>query len=180
MLSAELRTVHTNVIQRKLGEMRVRRHRTLERVRKRWRWDEENPMPPCTLPYQHTYTQTLPLLCSNNGSTATQKCTWKGSEGKQRKITPQSQARRWVNKKTIEIYKEKEESTLLCLEVCEALKKKIKQTGTEREFEEQTHTSTTLVLPLSKFCMMANHVYQTKSKAFPSASESFLLKQTND
>lgn len=59
------------------------------------------------------------------------------------------------------------------------LEEEKKQRGTERRFQ-QPHTNTTVVLSLCMLCMIANHDYHTKSKAFPSAFESFLLKQTND
>ena len=91
MLAVELRTVHNYVIHRNLGETRVSRHRRREREREREREGEVRwgtchaAMHPNTHTHTHTYAQTLPLLCSNNGSIATHKCTGTGSEGTQRK-----------------------------------------------------------------------------------------------
>lgn len=68
---------------------------------------------------------------------------------------------RQAGKQTRKVSQEVEESTLLCLQVCEALKNEIKETGTERMFEKQQHTNTALVLSLCMLCMMANHDYHT-------------------
>lgn len=136
VLAVELRTVHNYVIHRNLGE-ETQKHGETERE---WGEGETRNMPCRRAPLPidaHTRRQTLPLLCSNNGSIATHKCTRTGSGGTGCKITPQNQARRWANKKNpIELHKEK--STLLCLQVCEALKRKKNREGQRENFSNRT------------------------------------------
>lgn len=106
------------------------------RGRDRGRWDEEHALLPCTPPHQQTHTQTLPLLCSNNGSIATNKCTRTGSEGTKRKITPQNQARQWVNKKKNSTKRKRTEYLALPSGV-RVLEEK-NQRRTERKFENNS------------------------------------------
>lgn len=120
---------------------------------------------PCSI--SHTQTQayicslffTEPMEAQQNGNARRQAAN--AHNTKLQALTKNKKNPRQAGKQTRKVSQEVEESTLLCLQVCEALKNEIKETGTERMFEKQQHTNTALVLSLCMLCMTANHDYHT-------------------
>lgn len=149
LFAVEVRVVHNYVIHRDLDETRLRTHTST--ARERQRWDVGHAMLLCT-PLRQTHTHShpptpTPPLCSSR--TATRKCKRTGSAGAHCKFTAHNQhrgqwAKKQINKR--DIYKERGKSTLLCLQVCEALKRKIKQTGEQRGKIEKKHNTPILQL----------------------------------
>ena len=187
MLAVELRTVHNYVIHRNLGETRVSRHRRRERERgrERERWDEEHAMPPCIPTHTHTHTHThKPSHFSAATMGALQHTNAQGQVVKAhsvKKITPQNQAGRWANTQKNKRALRRRKEYLALPSGVRGLEEK-NQTGRDREnIWEQRHTNTTVVLSLCMLCRDGKPWRSHwKEKAFPSASESFLQKQTND
>lgn len=175
MLAVELRATHSYVISGWNEGEETQKHGEGE-MKVIWGTCHAaiHPSPPT-----HTHTNP-PSLHNNNRSIATHKCRRTGSGGSQHRITPQNQVRQWVNRKKQELYKEKEGSTLLCLQVCEALKRKFKQTATERRFENNCTPILNLYCHYAWFAWWQTMAFTLKQKLSQVHSKAFLLKQTND
>ena len=140
-------------------------------------------MPPCIPTHTHTYTH-KPSHFSAATVGAFQHTNAHGQVVKAHSVknyAPNPSRAVSEHRKKQQKLCEEEKSTLLCLQVCEALKRKIKQGGTERTFENNGTPILQLYCHYACFVVTANHGDHTeKNKAFLSASESFLQKQTND
>lgn len=177
MLAVGLKTVHNYVIHRNLGETRVRRHRSKEREKVRWGTCNAAMHLSTLAIHTQTHTHTPPHFSAATMQ-AQQHTNAHRQVVKAHSINGPKPSQAVSEQKHKRVLRRKE-----YLALPSGVRGLEEKSQTERDREKSwkhLHTNTTVVLSLCMLCMAANHGYHTKGKAFPSASESFLLGQTHD